>query len=141
MPRPEHIDLLDTDPAAMRSFCYDLVCNGSEWASGSVRIHKPELQKAIFRKLGYTDEQIQSQFGHMLEAFELGAPPHAGIAPGIDRLIMYLTDEENIREVIAFPKMGGGIDPMMGAPSEVDPAQLEELGIRVVRAPAGSGPV
>ncbi len=133
MPRPEHVDLLDTDPAAMRSFCYDLACNGSEWASGSVRIHKPELQKAIFRKLGYTDEQIQAQFGHMLEAFELGAPPHAGIAPGIDRLIMYLTDDENIREVIAFPKMGGGIDPMMGAPSEVDPAQLEELGIRVVR--------
>ncbi len=135
MPRPEHVDLLDTDPAAMRSFCYDLACNGSEWASGSVRIHKPELQKAIFRKLGYTDEQIQSQFGHMLEAFELGAPPHAGIAPGIDRLIMYLTDDENIREVIAFPKMGGGIDPMMGAPSEVDPSQLEELGIRIVRPP------
>jgi aspartyl-tRNA synthetase len=140
MPHPEHVDLLDTDPAAMRSFCYDLACNGSEWASGSVRIHKPELQKAIFRKLGYTDEQIQAQFGHMLEAFELGAPPHAGIAPGIDRLIMYLTDDENIREVIAFPKMGGGIDPMMGAPSEVDPAQLEELGIRVVRPPGHDNP-
>ena len=134
MPRPEHVDLIDSDPAAMRSFCYDLACNGSEWASGSIRIHKPELQRAIFYKLGYNDEQIERLFGHMLEAFSLGAPPHGGIAPGIDRLIMYLTDDDNIREVIAFPKMGGGTDPLMGAPSPVDEAQLKELGIRVVEA-------
>lgn len=135
MPHPKHIELIDSDPAAMRSFCYDLVCNGSEWASGSIRIHKPDIQRAIFRKLGYNDEQIEEQFGHMLEAFTLGAPPHGGIAPGIDRLIMYLTDDENIREVIAFPKMGGGVDPMMGSPSPVDESQIKELGIRVVLPP------
>lgn len=135
MPRPEHVGLIDSDPAAMRSFCYDLACNGSEWASGSIRIHKPDLQRAIFNKLGYSDEQIERLFGHMLEAFALGAPPHGGIAPGIDRLIMYLTDDDNIREVIAFPKMGGGTDPLMGAPSPVDEAQLKELGIRVVDQP------
>ena len=139
MPHPGHIDLIESDPAAMRSFCYDVACNGSEWASGSIRIHKPDIQRAIFRKLGYNDEQIEEQFGHMLEAFTLGAPPHGGIAPGIDRLIMYLTDDENIREVIAFPKMGGGIDPMMGSPSPVDESQLKELGIRVVAPPPPPG--
>lgn len=132
LPKDGHMDLIESDPAAMRAWCYDIACNGSEWASGSLRIHKPEIQKAIFRKLGYSEEQIQEQFGHMLEAFEFGAPPHGGIAPGIDRLVMYLTDDDNIREVIAFPKMGGGLDPLMGAPSPVDPAQLNELHIRVV---------
>ncbi|MEI6914779.1 MAG: aspartate--tRNA ligase [Armatimonadota bacterium] len=132
MPHPEHVGMIDSDPGAMRSFCYDLACNGSEWASGSIRIHKPDLQRAIFRKLGYDEDQIEAQFGHMLEAFSLGAPPHGGIAPGIDRLVMYLTDDDNIREVIAFPKMGGGFDPMMGAPSEVDQKQIDELHIKVV---------
>lgn len=132
MPRPEHVHLIESDPAAMRSFCYDLACNGSEWASGSIRIHEPDLQRAILRKLGYSDEQIEEQFGHMLDAFALGAPPHGGIAPGVDRLVMYLTDDENIREVIAFPKMGGGFDPMMGAPSPVDQKQLDELHIEVI---------
>jgi len=132
MPQENHMEWIDSDPGRMRAYCYDVVCNGVEWASGSVRIHKPEIQRAIFRKLGLSDEQIQARFGHMLEAFSYGAPPHAGIAPGIDRLVMFLTDDENIREVIAFPKMGGGIDPMMGAPSPVDPAQLEELSLKVI---------
>lgn len=83
--------------------------------------------------LGKTDEQIQDQFGHMLEAFDFGAPPHGGMAPGIDRLIMYLTDDDNVREVIAFPKSGGGFDPMMDAPSEVEDKQLRELGLTVKR--------
>ncbi|MCC6484788.1 MAG: aspartate--tRNA ligase [Armatimonadetes bacterium] len=138
MPHPEHVDLIESDPAAMRSFCYDLACNGSEWASGSIRIHKPDLQRAILRKLGYSDEQIDEQFGHMLEAFSLGAPPHGGIAPGIDRLITYLTGDDNIREVIAFPKMGGGLDPMTGAPSTVDARQLEELHLEVIYLPEDS---
>jgi aspartyl-tRNA synthetase len=136
MPQQGHMELLDTDPLSMRAYCYDIACNGIEWASGSIRIHKPEIQRAILRKLGHSDEQIGAQFGHMLEAFSYGAPPHGGIAPGIDRLIMFLTSDENIREVIAFPKMGGGMDPMMSAPSEVDARQLQELGIRIVEKPA-----
>ena len=121
--------LIDTDPAAMRAQCYDLVCNGYEAASGSVRIHKPDIQRAILQKMGLSESQIAARFGHMLEAFAFGAPPHAGIAPGLDRLVMLLTDDENIREVIAFPKMGGGYDPLMDAPSEVDAKQLAELGL------------
>ena len=131
MPRPEHLPYLESDPARCRAFCYDLVCNGSEAASGSIRIHKRDIQERIFKMLGKTDEQIQAQFGHMLEAFDFGAPPHGGMAPGIDRLIMYLTDDENVREVIAFPKSGGGFDPMMDAPSEVEDKQLRELSLTV----------
>ena len=135
MPHAEHLDILESDPAACRAYTYDLVCNGSEGASGSIRIHKRDIQERIFRMLGKTDEQIQAQFGHMLEAFDFGAPPHGGMAPGIDRLIMYLTDDENVREVIAFPKSGGGFDPMMDAPSEVEDKQLRELGLTIKRPP------
>lgn len=135
MPKEGHMDWIDSDPGRMRAYCYDIACNGVEWASGSVRIHKPEIQKAILRKLGHSEEKIQAQFGHMLEAFELGAPPHGGIAPGIDRLIMFMQDEPNIREVIAFPKMGGGYDPMMEAPSAVDEEQLKELSLKVIYPP------
>nr|WP_221290265.1 aspartate--tRNA ligase [Armatimonas rosea] len=131
MPQADDLDKFETDPLAMRAQCYDMVCNGTECASGAVRIHVPEIQVKVFEKMGLTPEQIQSRFGHMLDAFALGAPPHAGMAPGLDRLVMLLCDEENIREVIAFPKMGGGYDPMMDAPSEVEPEQLKELGISV----------
>lgn len=136
MPRGETFEQITADienkTGEMRAYTYDLVCNGYECASGSVRIHKPEIQIAIFHKMGLDDTQIRARFGHMLDAFEFGAPPHAGIAPGLDRLVMLLSDEENIREVIAFPKMGGGYDPLMDAPSPVEPKQLEELGLAVV---------
>lgn len=131
MPHAEHLDFLESDPARCRAYTYDLVCNGSEGASGSIRIHKRDIQERIFKMLGKTDEQIQAQFGHMLDAFDYGAPPHGGMAPGLDRLIMYLTDDDNVREVIAFPKSGGGFDPMMDAPSEVEEIQLKELHLTV----------
>ncbi len=131
MPHPEDLPFLESDPARCRAFCYDLVCNGSEAASGSIRIHKRDIQERIFKMLGKTDAQIQEQFGHMLDAFDYGAPPHGGMAPGIDRLLMYLTDDDNVREVIAFPKSGGGFDPMMDAPSEVEDKQLKELHLTV----------
>ncbi len=131
MPQEGHMEWIDSDPARMRAYCYDLVCNGYEAASGAVRIHVPDVQIAVFKKMGLSDEQIRARFGHMLDAFAYGAPPHAGIAPGLDRMVMLLTDDENIREVIAFPKMGGGYDPLMDCPSPVEEAQLNELGLMV----------
>lgn len=130
-PKYDDLVFIDSDPGRMRADCYDLVCNGVEWASGSIRIHDPEIQKRVFKLIGIGEEEQEERFGHILQAFKMGAPPHGGIAPGIDRLIMFLTDDSNIREVIAFPKMGNGYDPMMDAPSIVDPQQWAELGLRL----------
>jgi aspartyl-tRNA synthetase len=131
MPKREHLDRLETDPASVLSDAYDLVCNGYELASGSIRIHDREIQRRIFRMLNYSDEEIQARFRHMLEAFEYGAPPHGGMAPGIDRLVMLLADEQSIREVIAFPKTASAADLMTDAPSPIDATQLDELQLRI----------
>jgi aspartyl-tRNA synthetase len=129
----EDLPKFETDPSQVFSDAYDMVCNGYEMASGSIRIHRRDIQTKIFQLLGLKDEEIQAKFGHMLEAFEYGAPPHGGIAPGIDRLVMLLADEQNIREVIAFPKNSSARDVMADAPSSVEPKQLKELHISVTK--------
>jgi len=134
-PKAADLEFLESDPGRVRADCYDIVCNGTEWASGSIRISHPDVQARVFRLLGIDEETQQDRFGHILEAFQYGAPPHGGIAPGIDRLVMFLTDDENIREVMAFPKIGPGLDPMMGAPSEIEPRQWDELGLRLALQP------
>ncbi|HEY1635853.1 MAG TPA: aspartate--tRNA ligase [Acidimicrobiales bacterium] len=131
MPHPEDISLLESDPLRVRSLAYDLVLDGWELGSGSIRVHRGDVQRRIFAALGISDEQAESRFGFLLEAFRYGAPPHGGFAMGIDRFVAVLAGQENIREVIAFPKTQSGVDPMTGAPKQLDPGSLAELGIRV----------
>ncbi|UCH42675.1 MAG: aspartate--tRNA ligase [Dehalococcoidales bacterium] len=131
-PKDDDILLLDNAPEKVHGRHYDLVCNGLEIAGGSIRIHTPELQRKVFRLLGYTDEEMEELFGHMLEAFEYGAPPHGGIAPGIDRIVMLLAGEKTIREVIAFPKTQNAVDLTFSAPSPVSHQQLTELHLNIV---------
>ncbi len=131
MPKREHIPLLDTDPHAVLSDQYDLVCNGFEVAGGSIRIAERPLQRKIMELIGFSMEEAMEQFGHMLEAFEYGAPPHGGIAPGIDRLVALMAGEPNIREVMAFPKTAQATDLMSDSPSFVAEKQLDELHVAV----------
>jgi aspartyl-tRNA synthetase len=131
-PHPDDVHLLESDPLKVRSQAYDLVLNGWELGSGSIRIHQPEMQSRIFRLLGISDEEANKRFGFFLNPFRYGAPPHGGFAFGIDRLVAILAGEENIREVIAFPKTQSGSDPMTNAPTPVDQKQLNDLGIRVL---------
>lgn len=130
-PKPEHIKLLDTDPGAVKANAYDLVLNGNEIGGGSIRIHDKETQSLMFRHLGFTEEEAKSQFGFLMNAFEFGAPPHGGIAFGLDRLVAILGGQETIRDFIAFPKNNSGRDVMIDAPSPIDSAQLEELNLKL----------
>lgn len=131
MPKDEDIPLLDTEPLKVRAKAYDIVLNGNEIGGGSVRIFNPEIQNKMFEVLGFTKEQAKNRFGYLLEAFQYGVPPHAGLAYGLDRLIMLMTGTDNIREVIAFPKVKDASCMMTNAPSTVDDLQLEELGIQI----------
>ena len=143
-PHPDDVDRLESDPTSVRSRAYDIVINGREAASGSIRIIDPAMQRRIFRAIGISDEEAQLKFGFLLEAFEYGVPPHGGCAPGIDRLVMEGLGEDNIRDVIAFPKNQQAQELMTMAPAAVDDAQLKELGLQLrpaVAASRGQAPV
>lgn len=128
-PKPEFQDTFDTDPGSALAYAYDIVCNGSELGGGSIRIHREDVQKRVFEVMGISDEQADEQFGFLLDAFKFGAPPHGGIALGMDRVLQHLTKTESIREVIAFPKSGNGFDPLTSAPAPITDAQRAEAGV------------
>jgi aspartyl-tRNA synthetase len=134
MPHEKYLSNLTDNPGKIRAYCYDMVANGSELASGSIRIHKKELQEQVFSVLGYSKEQTNEQFSQLLNSFEYGAPPHGGIAPGIDRIVMLLAGTENIRDVIAFPKTQSGFDPLFESPSPLSKEQLNELCLDVIKS-------
>ena len=125
-------DKIETDPLACSSYSYDIVMDGFEMGGGSIRIHNAELQKRVLRRLGVEDEQMEEKFGHLIHALELGAPPHGGIALGLDRLVMLLAGKQSIRDVIAFPKTSSASDPMTGAPNAVTGRQLKEVSLRLL---------
>ena len=133
-PRTQDLELLDSDPAKSRAIAYDLVINGSEAGGGTIRIHDNEIQEKVFELLGMTKESAQERFGFLLDALQYGAPPHGGIALGIDRFVMLFGGLDNIRDCIAFPKTQRATDLMTGAPGVVDEKQLRELSVRTVKA-------
>ena len=132
MPMEEDLQYIDSDPGRVRAKAYDIVLNGNEIGGGSVRIFDQDIQSKMFKVLGFTEEQAQEQFGFLLTAFKYGVPPHAGLAYGLDRLVMLMAKQDSIRDVIAFPKVKDASDLMTEAPGHVDAKQLEELGIAVV---------
>ena len=136
MPKEKYLATMEENPGEVIGDLYDLVCNGYELASGSIRIHDPAVQKRIFKIVGFSEEQAEEKFGFLLNAFRYGAPPHGGIAPGLDRLVMIMAGKDSIKEVIAFPKNNVMASPMDGSPSPVDAAQLKELGLSVTEREA-----
>ena len=131
MPMEEDWDKIDTDPGSVRAKAYDIVLNGTEIGGGSVRIHQDDIQEKMFEVLGFTKEQAWEQFGFLLNAFKYGVPPHAGLAYGLDRLVMLMVQADSIREVIAFPKVKDASDLMTEAPAAIDEKQLKELGLTI----------
>jgi aspartyl-tRNA synthetase len=139
-PTPEWVDDFESDPGKAMAYAYDIVCNGNEIGGGSIRIHRRDVQERVFAVMGITPEQAQEKFGFLLEAFKYGAPPHGGIAFGWDRVVALLSGSESIRDVIAFPKSGGGFDPLTGAPAPITSQQRREAGVDAVPAPRESAP-
>ncbi|MCA0306906.1 MAG: aspartate--tRNA ligase [Actinobacteria bacterium] len=139
-PKPESMDTFDTEPGTALAYAYDMVCNGNEIGGGSIRIHRRDVQERVFKVMGITAEQAQAQFGFFLDAFVFGAPPHGGIAFGWDRICALLAKTESIRDVIAFPKTGGGYDPLTGAPAPITAKQRKEAGVDFVPKPAAPTP-
>lgn len=139
-PMPEHLDTFDTDPGSALAYAYDIVCNGNEIGGGSIRIHREDIQKRVFAVMGITDEQAREKFGFLLDALQYGAPPHGGIAFGWDRICALLSATDSIRDVIAFPKTGGGYDPLTAAPAPITPEQRKEAGVDAVSTPSAEAP-
>ena len=140
-PKPEFADTFDTDPGSALAYAYDIVCNGNELGGGSIRIHREDVQKRVFAVMGLTEEEADEKFGFLLDAFKFGAPPHGGIAVGMDRICALLARTDSIRDVIAFPKSGGGFDPLTSAPAPITPEQRREAGVdaRAEKTPAAEG--
>ena len=137
-PKPEHLDTFDTDPGSALAYAYDIVCNGNEIGGGSIRIHRRDVQERVFEVMGLTPDEAEEKFGFLLEAFKYGAPPHGGIAFGWDRICALLSGASSIREVIAFPKTGGGFDPLTSAPAPITDAQRKEAGVDFVPEPTST---
>ncbi len=138
-PKPEFLDTFDTDPGSALAYAYDIVCNGNEIGGGSIRIHRQDIQERVFAIMGLTEAEAREKFGFLLDAFTFGAPPHGGIAFGWDRIVMLLAGADSIREVIAFPKSGGGYDPLTAAPAPITAAQRREAGVDAVPAKPKTG--
>ena len=134
-PTPESLDTLEASPGEATARAYDLALNGTELGGGSIRIHQRDVQETVFRILGISDEEAREKFGFLLDGLSFGAPPHGGIAFGLDRLVMLMSGGQSLRDVIPFPKTQSGGDPMTAAPAPVDDAQLEELGLRLLPVP------